>query len=914
MAVVAGPSWLLLMLLSAGMPLNLPLSLPPLPEDTALASMAPPECVWYMALSGVDKANAASKNKTEQLLAEDDVQRFFHDLSARLKKSFAKSGVNDPKGKVVAEEGPKIVETLLTRPASIYVQVGAMGPNRPDIHAGLVVNLGDDVAATKASLEKLEQTLLSGQPMPPQVPISGVGDGAKASAWHSLPMPPGAPPIQWAIKEKYLIVGIGNGEADAMLARKGKPAPEWLTKLRSALKVERPAMVSFLNLESILRLASTLNVAPPGQDNPFAKFVQIAGLQNVKSYANVSGLDQDTYASRSLLTIDGQPQGLFTLIGQQPLKLDALNSIPADASFAVAAKLDAGKVFDMLKNDAVMIHPEAQQEIEQGLSKFNQMLGMNFKTDLLDVLGDTWTVFNSPGNGGLVFTGLTATVDLRDRTRVLKAEEKLMALVSQMTPQPVFGNGGAQFDDSVRIAPPPKIESFDFLGQKIHFVNFVGTTSPVAPAWCITEKQVVFGLFPQTIKAYLQRQSASGSAKQSLASLPEVAKQFSPSAPAIFGYQDTPNNFKLAYPIVEVLAQLACSELQRQGIDLDISMLPNARAILPHLTDNVSTVQSTKDGILIESRGTLPMGTGALPLATVPFLFAVRSTQIPTPVPAMPPTFTPPVSGAAPSPAIFSGSIGIAVLPGAAERVKSINNMKQLVLAMLNFESAKKSFPPGFQADKNGKPLLSWRVLLLPFLEQKDLFDQFKLDEPWDSENNKKLIDKMPDIYKVPGSKVAGEFKTVYLTPRGETTAFPGAKGIRFREIPDGTSKTLALVEASDDKAVVWTKPDDFDVDEKNPIAGLVGLRDGLFLAAFCDGSVRPLSANLDAETLRRLFRRNDGKVVDEDALNMPPRPTPTTMPVPTTAPMPVPLQPPMPAQAPFAPQPVLPQPVQPMR
>ena len=177
------------------------------------------------------------------------------------------------------------------------------------------------------------------------------------------------------------------------------------------------------------------------------------------------------------------------------------------------------------------------------------------------------------------------------------------------------------------------------------------------------------------------------------------------------------------------------------------------------------------------------------------------------------------------------------------DRAESLNNLKQIGLAMLNYVDTHKSYPPAVYtalqnpANGPGKPLLSWRVLILPFIDERDLYKQFKLDEPWDSENNKKLIAKMPAIYAAPGSKVASEFKTVYLTPRGKNTAFPGEKPTRIKDITDGTSKTMMVVEAADERAVIWTKPDDYDVDEKNPSAGLVGLRPGEFLSVFCDGA-----------------------------------------------------------------------------
>ncbi len=112
---------------------------------------------------------------------------------------------------------------------------------------------------------------------------------------------------------------------------------------------------------------------------------------------------------------------------------------------------------------------------------------------------------------------------------------------------------------------------------------------------------------------------------------------------------------------------------------------------------------------------------------------------------------------------------------------------------------------------------------------------------------------------------------TNYLTVRGKDTAFPGKEAITPAQITDGMSNTIMVVEASDAKAVPWTKPDDFEYDEKNPAAGLGGLFPGGFNAAFCDGSVRFLSTDIDAETLRNLFNRHDGKPIPADAIDRPP-------------------------------------------
>jgi serine/threonine-protein kinase len=207
----------------------------------------------------------------------------------------------------------------------------------------------------------------------------------------------------------------------------------------------------------------------------------------------------------------------------------------------------------------------------------------------------------------------------------------------------------------------------------------------------------------------------------------------------------------------------------------------------------------------------------------------------------------------------------------AGRRIQSQNNMRQIALAVLNYESAYNRLPPAYLADKNGKPLLSWRVAILPFIEQDALYQKFHLDEPWDSEHNKKLINSAVAVYRSPASKNKPGM-TNYLTIRGKDTVFPGKDSIKIMDIVDGTSNTIMVVEADDSKAVPWTKPDDLNYDEKSPAAGLGGLFTGGFNAVLCDGSSRFLPSTTKAEMLRRLFNRNDGEVIDWELKNSRPQ------------------------------------------
>lgn len=190
----------------------------------------------------------------------------------------------------------------------------------------------------------------------------------------------------------------------------------------------------------------------------------------------------------------------------------------------------------------------------------------------------------------------------------------------------------------------------------------------------------------------------------------------------------------------------------------------------------------------------------------------------------------------------------------AANRAISANNLKQIALAMHNYEAVYKHFPRHAIYSKDGKkPLLSWRVEILPFIDQDQLYKQFKLDEPWDSPHNIKLVEKMPKTFAAPGT--AGKAKrgeTNYQVITGPDTMFDGPKKMRFQDITDGTSNTLMAVEASN--PVAWTRPDDLTMPkDKDKLPAVGGLFSNGFHIMLCDGSVRLLPLRPDVATFRAL-------------------------------------------------------------
>ncbi len=197
-------------------------------------------------------------------------------------------------------------------------------------------------------------------------------------------------------------------------------------------------------------------------------------------------------------------------------------------------------------------------------------------------------------------------------------------------------------------------------------------------------------------------------------------------------------------------------------------------------------------------------------------------------------------------------------------RTWSSQQLKTLALGVHNYEGIHHRFPPAAVFDEHGQPLLSWRVLILPYLEDPSmqaLFDRFKLDEPWDSPHNMELLAVMPKVYAIGPDAKPGKTHTYRQVFVGKGAAFEGTEGLRVPEdFPDGLSNTILIVEGGE--PVPWTKPQDIPFATDRPLPQLATVRVGGYEAAYADGSVHFLKKDLPEKILRALITRNGGEEI----------------------------------------------------
>lgn len=586
--------------------LSLPVGLPPTEPDAKLAHVAPEKVLLYASWSGTADADPNSTNKAEQLLADKQVRHMITTVEKAILSAIESEARRDEEKKL-AKHIPLLIKIALTQPTAIWVEDVQLGP-AVNVEAALIVNLGKQGNAAKKSLDVIEGLL-----------AQEIGKPVKHdNGLWKLNTPPDAPLMTYGHVGDYFVFTMGTNTAKQVPAGlvvknlADKPGPKWLRDAREKLKVKRESSITYINLGEALKKFGPIIAQQMGGREAGDMMNQVMaalGLDKVTSIATVSGFDDVSFVTRSRTGIEGQAKGVLKIISDKPLTAKDLSDIPADADLAFAGRIDASMLWDELRTIIGAIDRNALAEFDAELANAEDELGFSVKKDLIDSLGDTVQVYNSPGQGGLVITGLTGVVTIKDRAKARKVIDRLVKIADQ------------EFNRFARANPNQfrreeiQFKKMQFMGETIEYTNPIGDDDfIVAPAWCLLEDRFVIAPYPQMIKAYLMhRQDANA---RSLATVPAVKAMLAQSQPpSMISYTDTPSLVEKFYPLLHPLLTSGLAMMQEElpGLNIDIAALPTASAIVPHLTPDASMTIRTADGLYSESRGTLSMvGSGAI--------------------------------------------------------------------------------------------------------------------------------------------------------------------------------------------------------------------------------------------------------------------------------------------------------------
>ncbi len=597
-----------------------------------------------------------------------------------------------------------------------------------------------------------------------------------------------------------------------------------------------------------------------GSDVPLGRlFVDLAALPPIPEQGARLGLDGVARVGatwsimgkamvNTLVVQAPRPRrGLLALFDQPPIAPNVAFVPPKAAMNFSLASIDLSKTADTIAASISGNDPRAAREIGQSMEKFKAMTGVDARKDLLDKVGPTMAVYAPPGGGVANMLAmwfhppdLGVVAELKDAKGFAAALEKLSNVANRSLKQAgalVPARPGEPSRPGTDVAELRRI-----MGPGIGYVLSVPPSVLPTPAGMrptilvdVERKLVALGGSPATAKAALDSLKIGAAVKPTSSEIAgRIAVAQSDQSGSLPGLlANLPN-------IVQFVAFAAVQQPPNRGkpairIQMDPDMIPDAEAIRALMIP--TRVHMTSDDVTVK--------------------FRVES-ALPIPTPSIDAGMESPVLIALLLPAVQSAR-------EAARRSQCVNNLKQIALAMHNYHAATNGFPAAAITDKQGKPLLSWRVAILPYLDQQELYNKFKLDEPWDSPNNKPLIAEMPNLFACSTRQGAGEpGLTPYRGIVGQGAFFDLKQPVSMNAITDGTSNTLMVVEASE--AVAWTKPDEIvfkpDDDQAPPLFGFGSNHPGGFNAAMADGSVRFFKTSINPLVLKALITRAGGEVV----------------------------------------------------
>ncbi len=784
------------------------------PSKLSLARLAPEECVFFATWNGPTVADSKSGNRTERLYAEESVQDFFKQFGAEADRVADLLFVKPQHTAIAGKMLPLLVKTALNHPGAIFLSRFTPA-DRPEFEAAIVLDTEADGPQTIEAFKKLIAMMPQDGPNSPVE--EKIGD---ATFFRPKEHNPQDPDIRAGFRGSQIIIAFGNKTAQTVVAQLTKPGkpPAWLTELTTELAAEKPGLLVHLNVQALLK-----TLRPVITDPAALRTLDALGVSKLKHWSSLSGLDKVGRQYKSVIVTEGAPTGLFDLLPEQPLTIDAFRNVPANVASAAVLRLDLALLFDKFLKGIEQVDPNVRQQLETQLATLEPQIGFKLKSDLLEAFGDTWSLYVAGNDSGIAFLPpIVLTASVRKPENLTKSIDIIVAAA-----RAVIAQAGPQ--------APFTIQDFAPQGGKGYRIQFNNLPLPVSPAWIVTNDQFVLSVTPQVVSAHLV-----ATKKNSLADNDALKTAFRwQPKPSFVSYSDPKAGLKTVFQLINTYTPLLTGQLAREGIVVNPPPLPPLSDLDGHLVPSVVTIGRTPNGWRTEGHGVIPTSMEFGPAVVV--LTAMMGLR------------AAPVSG---------GLVGITTNGSEVSK----NNLKQIAIAFHNYHDTNKTFPPAASTDKDGKALLSWRVHLLPYLDQAPLYRQFHLDEPWDSEHNKTLIEKIPPVFVAPLQRgLAKAGKTVYLVPTGAGTVFDGKVGLGLRDIKDGTSNTILAVEAHQDAAVIWTKPDDLAIDFKTPLKNLKSAFADGFHVAMCDGVVRHHKDTIPDEVLAALFTRAGREAINAD-------------------------------------------------
>lgn len=621
----------------------------------------------------------------------------------------------------------------------------------------------------------------------------------------------GSGPVTWWEKDDVLIVdaAIVDRAIATIEGKRGNAASHpILAGLKGGSATFEPIVRGFVDFASI----------------PLPPDARKLGLDGVRHIEMIGGFEEARIRTIVRLVAPAPRKGLLSILDGPGFTADEIPPIHPSANGFTTVAIEPGAVYSKITDAVRAMDPATGRQIDTFLNRFKAQTGISLVDDVLKVVGPAMsfgTEFDPARNGGDIF----ATIQLKDGAAFARTFDKLAPVIAAIGDQALQAQAGPNAG-GLEIRKPEGGRAEWVFGLP---AGLAPGLEQLSPRIRIDKDTLIFGMEPRTLD--IMQQIAARKTPFGFRGDYAFIGQRLPKNMVYMSVQDTSKTFA---PMIATLSMLvqglgqaagADGRIQPSPIRIDGNLMPSAEAMAPYLAPSVMSVSVHPEGIKLDSTASVP---------------------------------------SIDSPAMTGIAVGL-MLPAvqsareAARRAQCVNNLKQIALAMHNYADANGGFPPAAITGKNGEPLLSWRVALLPFLEEQELYDAIRKDEPWDSPHNRPLMERMPKLFACP-SHTLQPGMTCYRAFAGNGAVLEMDKPTPLSAIRDGTSNTLLFAESSE--PVEWTRPERLSIDAPGSL-GLGSKHPGGFDAAFADGSIRFLTSKVPVETLKAIVTKAGGEVVN---------------------------------------------------
>ena len=560
--------------------------------EAPLADRLPAGTLGYLASAGHTKAwdtTAASR-----LLKDPAVQEALMAFAAGIRSAAP------PREHAKIDRVFGLIDVVLERPAAIaLLDIG--GPNI--VSVALLADLGQQKGAFENEINELLGEL--------KVKLqAGETAGIKHQTLADAPIP-----ISFGYQGNVFFAHLG-GSLEKLLSVKPETSLKADPAFAKAFAHVDGPNVQFASYADIARIVSTIrqSIPIPLPEN----LADALGVAKITHLASTVRIDEGEFHSRCMLLSPAPHTGLLKLFAGRPITTDDLAGLNASAEFVAVAKVSPAEIYKEVRSGAKLMNPDYEAVFDGFQMTFQAMTGVSVIGQLLPSLGDTWVLSSDSAQGGLL-TGTMMTVSLKDPAKFADALAKFEALVKARLQGPPAEGA----DDSG--APPrrgrrgPAFQSYKVGKSEIRYLSFAGRTPiPVAPAWAVHENKFYIALWPQVIAAAIEPAGRPDAKPLADAAAFKRLRSKLSGQPTMLSYTNWPQIVREIYPFALVGWTILANQ-RDIPLPLRPDHLPALSVLQSYLGPQMDAVSANPDGILFESRGSLPFsGPGGAVLAAGP--------------------------------------------------------------------------------------------------------------------------------------------------------------------------------------------------------------------------------------------------------------------------------------------------------